>query len=101
VEGKCRIEKKTADNQQGGNVQVLSPSFSIRILKSLPSLCGDCCFYTNKEIDFSSLLFVCLFYFCLKILGYMEPGSLFGEMSFLEGGGATVSVVAHDDKVIL
>jgi CRP-like cAMP-binding protein len=37
----------------------------------------------------------------VQILGHMEPGSLFGEMSFLEGGGATVSVVADDDKVTL
>lgn len=35
-----------------------------------------------------------------KVLGSMEQGQLFGEMSFLQGGGATVSVVADEEVTV-
>lgn len=34
-----------------------------------------------------------------KVVGSMEAGALFGEMSFLEGKGATASVIADSDSV--
>jgi len=87
ISGECRIEKRIPNSQ--------SVETRLRPSSSLPS----------QSIAISNTLFQLQPpqqpSHTVKVLGVIKRSEIFGEMSFLQGTGASASVVAHSPRVDL